>query len=118
MLLLLNAFYCSASACGNCTCFLSLSLSFFLDLMKYFYKFGLVGPGSVAQWLRSLPCTPRDHIWALVLIPAAPLPFQLPACGLGKQSRTAQSLGTLHPRGRPGRGSWLWIGLAPAIAVT
>ena len=31
-------------------------------------------------------------------IPAAPLPFQLPACGPGKQSRTAQSFGTLHLR--------------------
>ena len=26
----------------------------------------------------------RDPIWALVLIPAATLPIQLPACGLGK----------------------------------
>ena len=47
-------------------------------------------------------------------IPAAPLTFQLPACGPGKQSRTAQSFGTLHPRGRPGRGSWLQIGLVSA----
>ena len=35
-----------------------------------------------------------------------PLPIQLTACGLGKQSRTAQDFGTLHPRGRPRRGSW------------
>ena len=26
-----------------------------------------------------------DPIWVLVLILAAPLPIQLPACGLGKQ---------------------------------
>ena len=39
----------------------------------------------------------QDLRWSQVLIPAAPLPIQLPACGLGKQSRTAQSLGTLHP---------------------
>ncbi|XP_058514243.1 GRIP1-associated protein 1 isoform X2 [Ochotona princeps] len=45
--------------------------------------------------------------WDPICILAAPLPIQLPACGLGKQSRTAQSLGTLHPRGRAGRGSWL-----------
>ena len=38
---------------------------------------------------------------ASVLIPAAPLPIQLPACGMGKQSRMAQSFGTLHPHGRP-----------------
>ena len=60
----------------------------------------------------------RDPIWAPVLISAAPLPIQLPACGPGKQSRTAQSFGTLHPRGRPGRGSWLRIGIASAVALT
>ena len=61
----------------------------------------------------------RDPIWAPVLIPyAALLPFQLLACGPGKQWRTAQSFGTLHPRGRPGRGSWLLIGIALAIALT
>ena len=60
----------------------------------------------------------RDPIWAPVLIPAAPLPFQLPACGLGKQWKTAQSFGTLHPRGRPGRGSWLRIGITSAVVLT
>ena len=54
----------------------------------------------------------QDPIWAPVLIPAAPLPIQLPACGPGKQSRTVQGFGTLHPRGRPGRGSWLRIASA------
>ena len=54
----------------------------------------------------------------MVLILAALLPIQLPACGLGKQSRMAQSLETLHQSGRPGRVSWHWIGSAPAIAVT
>ena len=49
----------------------------------------------------------RDPIWVLVQIPAALLPIQLPAGGLGKQSRTAQSLGTLYLRGRPRGGSWL-----------
>ena len=38
----------------------------------------------------------------------APLPIQLPAWGLGGQSRTVQELGTLHHLcGRPGRGFWL-----------
>ena len=76
----------------------------------------------------------RDPIWVPVLILAAPLPFQLPASGLGKQSRTglgkqsrtglgkqlrtAQSFGTLHPRGRPGRGSWLRTSMASAVALT
>ena len=60
----------------------------------------------------------RDPIWAPVLIPAAPLPFQLPACGLGKQLRTAQGFGTLHPRGRPGRGSWLRTGIAWVVVLT
>ena len=59
-----------------------------------------------------------DPIWAPVLIPAARLPIQLPACGLGKQWRMAQSLGTLHPCGRPGRGSWLQIGVASDVALT
>ena len=47
----------------------------------------------------------QDPIWVPVLIPAAPLPIQLPACGLRKQWRTAQSLGILHLHGRPRRGS-------------
>ena len=52
----------------------------------------------------------RDPIWALVLIPAAPLPIQLHACGLGEQLRTAQSFGTLQrpsPCRRHGRSSWI-----------
>ena len=40
--------------------------------------------------------TPRSHN-APVLIPAAVLPVQLPACGMRKQSRMAQNLGTLIP---------------------
>ena len=60
----------------------------------------------------------QHPIWVLVLIPAAPLPFQLPACGPGKQSRTAQSFGTLHPHRRPRRGSWLQIGIASAVVLT
>ena len=51
-------------------------------------------------------------------IPAAPLPFQVPACGPGEQLRMAQSFGTLHSRGRPGKGSWLRIGIASAFALT
>ena len=59
--------------------------------------------------------TPESHI---VLILEALLPIQIPACGLGKQSRMAQNLGTLHQRGRPRRapGSWLQIGATPAVA--
>ena len=38
-------------------------------------------------------------------IDASSDPIQLPACGLGMQSRTAQSFGTLHPHGRPGGNS-------------
>ena len=60
----------------------------------------LFGPGTVAQVVRVLALHARDPIWVPVLIPAAPLPIQLPACGLGKQWRTAQSLGTLHLRGK------------------
>ena len=56
-----------------------------------FLKVPPVGPGVIVQWLKSLPCTCRDPIWVLVLIPATPLPIQFPACGLGKQLRTAQS---------------------------
>ena len=69
-------------------------------------------------WLNVLVLHARDPIWAPVLIPAAPLPFQLPACGPGKQQRTAQSFGNLHPRGRPGRGSWLRISIVSAVALT
>ena len=61
-----------------------------------------LGPGAVVQVIKVLALHARDPIWVPVLIPAAPLPFQLPACGPGKQSR------------RPGRGSWLPIGIASA----
>ena len=49
----------------------------------------------------------RDPIWAPVLIPAALLPIQLPACSLGKQLRTAQSLGALDLRGSSSGLDWL-----------
>ena len=55
---------------------------------------------------------------APVLIPAAPLPIQLHACGLRRQLRMAQSIGTWHPHGIPRNGSWLQIGSVPAVAAT
>ena len=58
------------------------------------------------------------HPWAPVLTLAAQFPFQIPACSLGRQSRMAQGLGTLHPHGRPKRSSWLWISSALAVALT
>ena len=72
----------------------------------------------VAQVVKVLAMHTQDPICALVLIPAAPLPLQLPACGPGKQSGMAQSFGTLHPRGRPGRGSWLRISIASVVELT
>ena len=78
------------------------------------FKICHLGPAQWRKWLKVLAFHARDPIWAPVLIPAAPLPFQLPACGLGRQSRTAQGFGTLHPRGRPARGSWLRIGIVSA----
>ena len=42
-----------------------------------------LGLEMVAQWLN--PHTHRDPLWVLVFSPAAPLPIQLPSCGLGKQ---------------------------------
>ena len=77
-----------------------------------------LGPRAVAQVAKVLALHAWNPIWALVLIPAAPLPFQLPACGPEKQSRTAQSFGTLQLCGRPGRGSWLRISIASAVALT
>ena len=58
-------------------------------------------------------------MWVPVLIPAAPHPFQLPACGLGKQLRMAQSLGTLHPHGDldEAPGPWFQISSAPNIVA-
>ena len=81
-------------------------------------KMSTYGPGAVAQVVKVLALHARDPIWMPVLIRAAPLPFQLPACGPGKQQRTAQSFGTLHPCGRPRRGSWLRISIVLAIALT
>ena len=76
------------------------------------------GPARWRKWLKVLALHARDPIWAPVLIPAAPLPFQLPACGPGKQQRMAQGFGTLHPRGRPRRSSWLRISMASTVALT
>ena len=59
----------------------------------------------MAQVVKVLTLHAQDPIWAPVLIPAVPLPIQLPACGLGKQSRTVQILGTLHLPGIPAGGS-------------
>ena len=56
-----------------------------------------------------------DPLWAQVLIPVVPV-FKLLACGLGKQWRTAQSLGNLHRHGRPGGIPGLWFG-SPAVVV-
>ena len=85
-------------------------------LSKKRFIFGL---GAKHSGLSS-PCMCRDPVWSLVLIPATLLPTQLPACGLGKRLRMDQSLGTLHPCGRPRRapGSWLQIGSAPAVVLT
>ena len=82
----------------------------YTDFLKIIY----LGPALWRKWLKVLALHARYPMWALVLIPAAPLPFQLPACGPGKQSRTAQSFGNLHPRGRPARGSWLRTGIVSA----
>ena len=72
-----------------------------------------------AQWLKSSPCMHWDPIWALVLILAALLLLQLLTYCLGKQSRMAQSHGTLYPHGRPEEapGFWLWIGAALAVVA-
>ena len=68
-----------------------------------------LGPARWSKWLKVLALHARDPIWAPVLIPAAPLPFQLPACGPGQQSRTAQALGPCtrlgDPEEAPGFGS-------------
>ena len=52
-----------------------------------------------------------------VLIPAAPLPIQLPAYGLGKQLRMTQTPGTLHPCGKPGTGSRPLLQIISVLAV-
>ena len=66
----------------------------------------------VVQVVKVLTLHAWDPIWAPVLSWQPHFPSSSPTCGLGKQSRTAQGFGTLHPRGRPGRGSWLLIGIA------
>ena len=93
------------------------------DFCHLQYKFPSV-PQKPGHWARCggavvkvLVLHARNPNWVLVLLPAAPLPIQLPACGPRKQSRTVQGSGTLHPHGRPGRGSWLRIGSAPAVAA-
>ena len=93
-------------------------ISYWCIMIIYMYIWRIVwGPARWHKWLRSSPCMPRIP-YGLRSSPAAPLPFQLPACGPGKQSRTAQSFGTLHLRGRSGRVSWLRIGIASAVALT
>ena len=61
-----------------------------------------------------------DAICALVLIPAAPLPIQLPACGLESGQEQPKVLGLCTYLGDPEQspGSCLQIGSAPAVAAT
>ena len=77
----------------------------------------LLGPARWRSGLGPRLACPGSHMGASSIL-AAPLPFQLPTCGPGKWLRTAQSFGTLHLRGRPGRVSWLWIGIVSAVALT
>ena len=98
------------------------------DFCHLQYKFPSV-PQKPGHWARCggavvkvLVLHARNPNWVLVLLPAAPLPIQLPACGPGMQSRTVQGSGTLHPHGQEGagslgRGSWIRIGSAPAVAA-
>ena len=71
----------------------------------------------MGQWLKSLPCTPIIP-YGHGSNPSNPVSHLSPSCGPGKQSRTAQSCGTLHTPRRPRRGSWLWIGIALADTLT
>ena len=76
---------------------------------------GCGGPGTVVKVLALHAC---DPIWVPVLIPEAPLPIQLPACGPGKQLRTAQGPGIRMGDPEEAPGSWLRIGIVSAVALT
>ena len=67
----------------------------------------------MAQWLRSSPCMPGIPCGRR-FCPSSPTSLPAPCLW----PRTAQSSGTLHPRGRPGRSSWLRIGIALAVAAS
>ena len=63
----------------------------------------------------------QDFIWVPDHVSAAPLPIQLPVCGLGKAVMYGTSLGkphTLMEDSKQASGNWLHIGSAPAIATT
>ena len=107
--------HCSSWGYGWLDCYIWL---FNKNFFEIFFKKRKLGPGAVAQVVKVLALHARDPIWAPVLIPAAPLPIQLTACGPGKQWRTAQSFGTLHPRERPERVSCLRICIVSAVALT
>ena len=70
-----------------------------------------------ACWWMLFACNPQEPIWSLVHALAAPLPFQLPACGPGGRWRWCQGFGTLQLRGRPGQGfrllSWVQLSSGP-----
>ena len=76
---------------------------------------GLRCHGSVAKSSLGKHSKDPKRPQLLALVPAAPPPIQLPACGLGKQWRTVQSLGTVLLSGRPWRSSWLWSSSVLAI---
>ena len=83
----------------------------YLSLWNCIMKNKNEGLGAVAQVVKVLALHAWDPIWAPVLsrqprFPSSSLPV------------ARESFGTLHPRGRPGRGSWLQIGIASAVALT
>ena len=50
--------------------------------------------------------------------PGSPASHPAPCLWPGKAVEDGPKLWDLHLRGRPGRGSWLWIGIASTVALT
>ena len=77
-----------------------------------------LGPGAVAQWLRSSPCTPGipygRRFWSRQpRFPSSSLPV-----ARDSSRGWPKALGPCTRAGKPGRGSRLWIGIASAVALT
>ena len=73
------------------------------------------GPGAVAQWLRSSPCTPWIP-YGRWFYPGSPASLPAPCLWPGKAVEDGPKL--WDPAPMTGRVSWLRIGIASSIALT
>ena len=97
---------------------------YFYQLLNLFYhvlyailKTISPGPARWRKWLKVLALHALGSHMGAGSNPSSPASLPAPCLWPRKADRTAQSFGNLHPHGRPVRGSWLRIHIAPVVAL-